>query len=121
MRGISLNARDPVYEQVMNHFKVLIANGELQPGEEIPSRRELARTFKINPNTVQRAYKEMEEAQLIHTDRNYPSTITTNKTILKKVRAELLNNAVDSFIESIQMIQVPFDEVLKLIESRYKN
>lgn len=119
MRRIPLNTRDPVYEQVMNHFKVLLANGELQPGDEIPSRRELARVFKINPNTVQRAYKEMEEAQLIHTERNYPSRITTDESVLKRVREELLNYAVDTFVESIHLIQVPIEEVLTRIEDRF--
>lgn len=118
MREIALNSRDPVYEQVMNHFKVLIANGELEPGDEIPSRRELARLFSINPNTVQRAYKEMEEAHLIHTERNYPSTITLDEQVVKKVREELLHQAVDTFINVVRSIQVPKEEVLSRIEKQ---
>lgn len=119
MREITLNSRDPVYEQVMNHFKVLIANGELQPGDEIPSRRELARMFKINPNTVQRAYKEMEEACLIHTERNYPSTVTVNEQVIKNVREELLHDAVDAFVEAVRSIQVPIEEALSRIENHF--
>lgn len=118
MRGITLNARDPVYEQVMNHFKVLIANGELRPGDEIPSRRELARIFQINPNTVQRAYKEMEDVQLIHTERNYPSKVTTDEAVLTQVREELLHHAVETFVDSIHLIQVPVKEVLARVEKR---
>lgn len=118
MRGITLNTRDPVYEQVMNHFKVLIANGELRPGDEIPSRRELARLFQINPNTVQRAYKEMEDAQLIHTERNYPSKVTTDEAVLIQVREELLHHAVETFVDAIHLIQVPMEEVLARVENR---
>lgn len=118
MRGITLNTRDPVYEQVMNHFKVLIANGELKPGDEIPSRRELARIFQINPNTVQRAYKEMEGAQLIHTERNYPSKVTTDEVVLTEVREELLHQAVENFVASIHLIRVPITEALTRVENR---
>ncbi|HLR15547.1 MAG TPA: GntR family transcriptional regulator [Bacillota bacterium] len=102
----------------MNHFKVLIANGELRPGDEIPSRRELARLFQINPNTVQRAYKEMEDAQLIHTERNYPSKVTTDEAVLIQVREELLHHAVETFVDAIHLIQVPMEEVLARVENR---
>lgn len=83
MREIPFHTRDPVFEQVIHYFKVRIANGELQPGEEMPSRRELAKVFDINPNTVQRAYKEMEKEQLIYTESNFPSKITTDQQRLK--------------------------------------
>lgn len=62
---MNMNNRDPVYVQVVRYFKEQIATGMLEPGQEIPSRRELANRLKINPNTAKRAYKEMEEAGLI--------------------------------------------------------
>jgi len=110
MREIPFHTRDPVFEQVIHYFKVRIANGELQPGEEMPSRRELAKVFDINPNTVQRAYKEMEKEQLIYTESNFPSKITTDQQLLKNVREELIHQAVQAFVESMQMIHVPVDE-----------
>lgn len=60
----TFNKREPIYLQVIKDFKVKIVSGQLQPGQEVPSRRELATQLKINPNTVQRAYKEMEEERL---------------------------------------------------------
>ena len=65
---INFNNRDPVYVQVIRHLKEQIAKGFYEPGQEIPSRRELANQLKINPNTAQRAYKEMEEQGLIFTE-----------------------------------------------------
>ena len=70
---LNINSRDPVYLQVVRYFKEQIATGKLNAGEEIPSRRELAGMLKINPNTAQKAYKEMEEQRLITTERNFPS------------------------------------------------
>ena len=82
---VKFNNRDPVYVQVIRHFKEQIAKGYFEPGQEIPSRRELANQLKINPNTAQRAYKEMEEQGLIFTEGNLPSRITKDEQVLKMV------------------------------------
>lgn len=116
---LNFNKRDPVYVQVIQYFKQEIANGSLAPGEEIPSRRELARKLKINPNTAQRAYKEMEEADLIYTEGNLPSTVTTNESVILQVREELLMTAVNTFVNEIKPIDIPVDELLEIVEEKY--
>lgn len=113
------NNRDPVYLQIIRYFKEKIAIGELQPGEEVPSRRELAHRMKVNPNTVQRAYKEMEQQGLIYTERNHPSKITTDLKALGKVRDELIVEAVDTFVLSVRSINVPVEELLELVRAKY--
>lgn len=117
---VKFNNRDPVYVQVIRHFKEQIAKGFFSPGQDIPSRRELANQLKINPNTVQRAYKEMEEQQLIYTEGNMPSCITKDETILKSVREELISEAVQVFINSIQSINAPLPEVMELVQKKYE-
>ena len=114
-----INNREPVYLQVVRYFKEQIATGELTAGQEIPSRRELASLLKINPNTAQKAYKEMEEHGLIYTERNFPSRITTDKKVLKGVREELIQEAVDAFILAIKPIQVPVDELVDIVKKNY--
>lgn len=116
---IKFDNRDPVYVQVIRHFKEQIAIGKLEPGQEIPSRRELANQLKINPNTAQRAYKEMEEQELIHTERNFPSTITKDEEVLGAVREELLLDAVDIFLNAVRPIQVPVDELIDVVKEKY--
>lgn len=116
---VKFNNRDPVYVQVIQHYKEQIAKGDLEPGEVIPSRRELANQLKINPNTAQRAYKEMEEEGLIFTEGNLPSRITKDEKVLNALREELIMEAVDSFITSIRSINVPLNEVLKVIQEKY--
>jgi len=117
---VKFNNRDPVYVQVIRHFKEQIAKGFFEPGQEVPSRRELANQLKINPNTAQRAYKEMEEQGLIFTEGNMPSCITRDEAVLKSVREELIIEAVDLFLGSIKAINVPLSEVLKLVEKKYE-
>ena len=61
---VQLDYRDarPIYTQIVDNFKSQIASGILQSGEKLPSVRELAGTLAINPNTIQRAYRELELA-----------------------------------------------------------
>ena len=117
---VKFNNRDPVYVQVIRHFKEQIATGLFEPGQEIPSRRELANQLKINPNTAQRAYKEMEEQGLIFTEGNLPSRITKDEQVLKMVREELILEAVDAFVHSVRSINVPLHEALHLVKNEYE-
>lgn len=117
---VIFNKRDPLYEQVVRHFKEEIAAGRLVPGQEVPSRRELASQLSINPNTAQRAYKEMEEQGLIYTENNLPSKITEDQSILETVQNELLEEAVSSFVSAIRPIQLPLNKVIGLIKEKYE-
>lgn len=117
--NVNFNNRDPVYVQVIRYFKEKIATGTYEAGQEIPSRRELASKLKINPNTAQRAYKEMEEQGLIYTEGNMPSRITKDEQVIHAVREELILQAVTTFVSSVQSINVPLEEVLKLVTENY--
>ena len=60
MFQIDLKSRKPIYEQIVDRFKEMIITGVLKPDEKVPSVRDLARELAINPNTIQKAYKELE-------------------------------------------------------------
>jgi GntR family transcriptional regulator len=117
--NVTFNNRDPVYMQVVQYFKEEIATGKLQGGQEIPSRRELASLLKINPNTSQKAYKEMEEQGLIYTEGNSPSRITTDQRMLSSIREELILEAVNTLVDSIKKIDVPVEELLDIVKQTY--
>ncbi len=117
---LKLDSRAPVYVQVIQYFKEQIASGALEKGEEIPSRRELASQLKINPNTVQRAYKEMEEAKLIYTEGNMPSKITTDEKVIKHVREQLLTEAIQNFISSVHTLNISLEELIPLVKENYE-
>lgn len=117
---ITFNKRDPVYVQVVQHFKEQIVSGKYELGQEIPSRRELANQLKINPNTAQRAYKEMEEAGLIFTEGNNPSRITKDEQVLRNLRTELIEEAVETFIAAVKPVNIPMDDLIRLIKEKYE-
>jgi len=64
---IDLKSRKAIYEQVMDNFKRLIVTGVLKPDEKVPSVREMAKSLTVNPNTVQKAYRELETQGYIYT------------------------------------------------------
>mgnify|MGYP003538138160 FL=1 len=112
--------RSPVYEQIIEMHKQKIVSGAFQPGQEIPSRRELATQLKVNPNTVHRAYKEMEGLGLIYTDGNSLSKITESQSKIQTLRQELLDEALQGFIETVRTIGLEDEAVLDLIKKRLK-
>jgi len=84
----------------------------------MPSRRQLANQLKINPNTVQRAYSEMEEQRLIYTEPNRPSRVTADASVLNQLKREWLDQAVNTFVSAIDPIDIPLDEIVHLIEKK---
>lgn len=118
--NIRFNNRDPIYVQVVEYFKEELVAKRLQPGQELPSRRELARMLKINPNTVQRAYKEMEEMQLIYTEANVASKITEDLTVLRQLRQEWAREAVKQFVQQVSLLELDEAEVVQMIQDEWK-
>ena len=118
--NFEIDSRSPVYLQVIRYFEEQIASGQLEMGMEIPSRRELAARLKINPNTVQRAYKEMEENGLIYTDGNMPSKVTRDEAVIKQVREQLVSSALGEFVEAMRNLHIPLEDIVLLLEKSYE-
>jgi DNA-binding transcriptional regulator YhcF (GntR family) len=117
--NFTANEKEPVYLQIVKYVKQQIVIGNLNPGEVIPSRREMAVKIKVNPNTVQKAYKEMEDMGIINTARSYQSTITSDEKIIKKVRYDLIDESLKDFIENMKAINVEKEELVQIINDRY--
>lgn len=117
--NFEINDKEPIYLQIIRHIKTSIVVGTLIPGDTILSRREMAESLRVNPNTVQRAYKEMESMGLIVTERNFKSKITDNDDILKAVKMELVDEALTEFISKMKSIKVSKDEVIEIIDKCY--
>lgn len=113
------NEKEPVYLQIIRYIKQQIVTDELKPGDPVPSRREMAVKIKVNPNTVQKAYKEMEDMEIINTVRNYQSTITTDKNIINNIRQDLINESLKIFIENMKAINVDKEELIQIIKDTY--
>ena len=117
--GFVLDNKSPIYLQIIKYIQRKIVLEELKPGDTIPSRREMALELKVNLNTVQRAYKEMEQMGIINTFKNYQSSITTNEDVLKNIKMDLINESLEDFIDSMKAIKVSKEEIIEIINNRY--
>ncbi|TMV45247.1 GntR family transcriptional regulator [Paenibacillus mesophilus] len=95
---MEFNQKEPIYTQIIDDIKFKFMNGTYKPGQEIPSRRELAKTLGVNPNTIQRAYREMEDMNLIVTARGQGSFMTSDEGMLEWLREEAMRDVVDNSI-----------------------
>lgn len=94
MFELDIRSRKPIYEQLVEKLKQLIINDVLKEDEKLPSVRELAQQLTINPNTIQKAYRELESQGYIYSLKGkgsfvHPGKKSENEEELKKVRDEL--------------------------------
>ena len=87
---IDYHDKRPIYEQVIERFQMLILNGALEPGEQLPSVRSLAVDLSINPNTIQRAYGELERRGLIYSIKGRGNFVSSQKDVVKEQQELLL-------------------------------
>lgn len=109
---MEFDKRSPIYEQLKHHYKQIIVAGDYKAGDKLPSRREIAQEFKINPNTVQRALKELEEEEIIVSEPNVPSTVTMNTEVIEKLKQSMLHDAMVQFYDAIQPLGIEAHELL---------
>ena len=90
---LSINFKDPrpIYEQVRDSLRQMILRGAIAPGEKLPSVRELAASLAINPNTIQRSYRELESLGLIHTVPGKGAFAATDDAATRRRQEELLS------------------------------
>ena len=108
----------PIYLQIIEEFKRQIAIGSLKPGDKIPSQRELALELKVNANTVQRAYREMEILGLVETLRGQGTFICQNPRLVEETKTEMLTNLIDEFLQAMNSLGYKEEAVLELLKER---
>ncbi len=109
----------PFYEQIKKQIKGRISLGTLRPGEPLPSIRELATLLLINPNTVARAYRELEREGFIVTRRGKGCFVTDDSSaLIRKERTAILNQVFDDTIEEAKKLNLTESEIKKIFERR---
>jgi GntR family transcriptional regulator len=113
---IDLKSRKAIYEQVVDNFKRLITTGALREHDKAPSIRDLARTLDVNPNTVQKAYRELETQGYFYTVLGQGNFIASPaKNDDKAVKTRL--NAIKELVRELMYHGVSKEEILKFIET----
>ena len=107
----------PIYAQLMDTLKRRIVTGRYLPGEKLPSVRALAAETGINPNTVQRAFSELEREGLIYTQRATGKYVTENEADIKSAREDLARTQVADFLRAMQSLGFSVGDVIVLLQS----
>ena len=110
----------PIYLQLMERIKEQIVSGELQPGQRLMLVRELAQTFEVNPNTMQRALSELERERLMYTERTAGRFITQDEQLIAQTREALAVGRVDSFLAQMRALGYSQKALAELIETRLR-
>lgn len=118
---ISPSDGKPVYLQIVQQVKYLIAAGRLRPHEELPPVRTLAEELLINPNTVARAYRELEVAGLIYKRQGAGTYVSdTASPLARRERRRLLAERADALLVEARQMEFTLDEVIELLNEREK-
>ncbi|NMB43426.1 MAG: GntR family transcriptional regulator [Clostridiales bacterium] len=113
---LELNKLIPIYIQIIRHVKMEILAGNAQDGFEMPSRRLLSTLLSVNPNTVQKAYKQMEEEGIIISYPGSKSLVVVNEENIIKIRQELISDEVLSFIRSAKTMGFTLDQAKSVLD-----
>ncbi len=115
---MEFNSRIPIYLQVIDDIKRRLVTGKITPGGKLPSTRELAVEYNINPNTAARIYREMEQMSLCYTKRGLGTFATENAKLIKLIKVETANEVVKSFKEEMAKLGYSEDEMIEEIKRR---
>jgi GntR family transcriptional regulator len=116
---ISVQDGAPIYQQIVEQVRYLIAGGRLKPGDDVPPIRVLAEQLRINPNTVARAYLELERAGVITMRQGFGTTVAEVKSSLpRKEKFKILAQAADALLTDARHLNIPLDEVMDLLRER---
>lgn len=101
--------------QIVDKIKKRLIRDELNIGDKIPSQRELAQQLKVNPNTVQRAYNEMETLGIVETLRGQGTFIRNKPEMLEEIREEMVEGIMKGFFHDIKSLGYGDEEIIDLI------
>ncbi|MPM09497.1 HTH-type transcriptional repressor YtrA [bioreactor metagenome] len=116
MIKIDNNSSKAIYEQIYDEMTRLILSKALKPDEKMPSVRELAAMIKINPNTIQKAYKSLEEDNYIYTVKG-KGNFVKNADEIRSVHIKTMEEQLNSTIRSLKELGLEDEEVIRLVKN----
>lgn len=110
----------PIYEQIVSRFKNLIVKGALKPDDKMPSVRSLAIELSINPNTIQKAYTQLEQQGFIYTVKGRGNFVAGNAD-LKDIKKQEICNKLSLIIAESKDAGIEIDELIEFIKKEGEN
>ena len=115
-----LDSDRPIYAQLVERIQMQIVSGQYPPGGKLPSVRDLAAVAAVNPNTMQKAFAELERSGLIITQRTNGRTVTKDEEMIRQIKAELAKEHVDAFFIKMKKLGYTEQEAVELLKKKYE-
>lgn len=113
---ITFDNNIPIYIQVLEYMKIYIMSGAFRCGEKLPSVRDFAITFKVNPNTMQRALSELEDMGLIYTERTNGKYVTQDASVVQQLKDEYALTLAKSYLNGMKRIGLGKADSIQYLE-----
>ena len=111
----NLDSSRPIYLQIIERVQMDIITGRYQPGDKLPSVRDLAQEAAVNPNTMQKALSELERSVLIYSQRTSGRFITEDKELIHQMKKELAAAEVSAFVAHMKQLGITPEEIRQLL------
>lgn len=111
----NLDSLRPIYLQIIERVQMDIITGRYQPGDKLPSVRDLAQEAAVNPNTMQKALSELERSGLIYSQRTSGRFITEDKELIHQMKKELAAAEVSAFVAHMKQLGITPEEIRQLL------
>ena len=117
--SFEFNNNTPLYLQIVNIIAKEIVSGIINPGDKIPSVREYALIFKVNPNTICKALLLLEDEKLIYTERTNGKFVTKEIDIINKYKEKYIDEKVKNFVEELKILGFSKEDIVsKILEDK---
>ena len=116
---IDYKSRTPIYEQIIENVKTLIVSGVLERDQQLPSVRQLAQELAINPNTIQRAYQELEREGIIYSLKGRGSFVGSSLGELRTVQQAELLAQLEAVSRELKQLEISKEQILAVVAQVY--
>lgn len=114
------NNQIPIYVQIMNLIKLDIVTKKLRGGDKLLSVREMSENLKVNPNTIQRAYQELEREGITYTQRGMGTFVNDDNDMVRRLKNEMASETINNFINGMKSLGFDGKEIINIINERVK-
>lgn len=113
-----LSSDRPIYTQLIEQIELKICSGIYQPGSKMPSVRDLAAEAAVNPNTMQRALSELENAGLLYSQRTTGRFVTEDINLIKETRAKISQEHIHQFLNKMSELGFNNEEIIEILTNK---
>ena len=113
----NLNSDRPIFLQIVERIQTDIISGKYKLGDKLPSVRDLASEASVNPNTMQKAFSELERTGLVYTQRTAGRFITEDTELIDELKKDFAKEKITEFIDLMQKLGFSKEEILALIQN----